>query len=539
MIIVKRDKPLFSLQTKIAVFACVVVALALLAADIILNNKIAENARLSASEEASEIARIIAYSPTIIEALSGERDENSIQDFTEKVLSVSEVRFITVMDMNRIRKSHPNPDLIGTYYEEDDAEPVFKGNENSSVNNGSLGVSLRAFSPIFAPDGQQVGVVLVGILIASVQEEVDNSRAGIYVAVGIGLLVGVLGSLVLARNIKKSMFGLEPITIAKMFEERSAMLQTVREGILAVDNEFHITIVNEEAMRLFRRAGIIGDPIGRKVEEYVPNTRMQAILINGQAEFDQEQDLNGIIILVNRIPIFVDGNIVGAIATFRDKTDMRQLAEKLTGVRNYAEALRAQTHEFMNKLHVIIGMVHMGYYERLTSYVNQIANQYQVEVGYVVKKIKDPVLAGFVLGKLSLVREAGAELILSEASFLPEPTEHEVVHELIIIVGNLINNALEAVENSDVKKISVDFIYDNNILTIRVGDTGTGIKAEMQKKIFTQGYSTKGNDRGLGLYLIERSLQRLGGNISVSSIVGHGTVFQVIMPYWSKEGYHD
>lgn len=535
----KKDKPFFRLQTKIAVFACLVVALSLLVADIIINEKITDNARISAAEESIEIARIIANTPVVIEALSGKRDEKEIQVFTDKVLGVSDVRFITVMDMNGMRKSHPNPSLIGVYYEEDDISPALNGRENTSVNRGSLGVSLRAFTPIFAGDGQQIGVVLVGILIESVQEAVDNSRGGIYVAVGIGLLVGLLGSLVLARNIKKCMFGLEPFAIAQMFEERSAMLQTVREGILAVDKDSRITIVNEEAMRLFHQVGIVGDPIGKKVDEYVPNTRMQTILMNGQVEFDQEQDLNGIIILANRIPIIVEGEIVGAIATFRDKTEMRQLAEKLTGVRIYAEALRSQTHEFMNKLHVIIGMVRMGYYERLTSYVSQIATQYQVEVGYVVKKIKDPVLAGFILGKLSLVREAGAEMILSENSLLPEPAEPEVVHELITIVGNLINNALEAVGDSAVKKIIVDFAYDSDILTIEVHDTGPGIEEEVKKNIFTQGYSTKGNDRGLGLYLIERSLKRLGGTISVNSTVGNGTVFQVIMPYWSKEGYID
>ena len=171
--------------------------------------------------------------------------------------------------------------------------------------------------------------------------------------------------------------------------------------------------------------------------------------------------------------------------------------------------------------------------------MNQIATQYHAEVGYMVKKIKDPVLAGFILGKLSLVREAGGEMILSEESFLPEPAEHEVVHELITIVGNLISNALEAVENSDVKRIGVDFSYDNDILIIQVSDTGSGIKEEVKESIFAQGYSTKGDDRGLGLYLIERSLQRLGGTISVDSVVGEGTTFQVIMPYWSKEGYLD
>ncbi|AJQ27035.1 DcuS/MalK family sensor histidine kinase [Pelosinus fermentans] len=535
----RTKKSLFSLQTKIAVLACIVVALALLVADVIINAKISENAQTEASNEAIEIARIVANSAVVIEGLSGKRDEKQIQVFTEKTLSISDVRFITVMDMNRVRKSHPNASKIGEFYEEDDADPVFEGQENTSINQGSLGTSLRALSPVFDEDGRQIGVVLVGIMVESVQAAIDDNRAGIYIGVGVGMLVGVLGALLLARNIKKILFGLEPSAIAKIFEERSAMLQSVREGILAVDQESRMTIANEEAIRLFQQAGIKGDPIGKKVDEYVPNTRLQNILKTGEAELDQEQDLNGTIILANRIPVIVDGEIVGAIATFRDKTEIRQLAEKLTGVRIYAEALRSQTHEFMNKLHVILGMIRMGYYDRLTQYVSGIAHQYQLEVGFVVKKIKDPVLAGFLLGKLSLAREAGVEMKLSETSFLPEPDQPEIVHELITIIGNLINNALDAVEKSTTKEIGIDFSHGNNVLTIEVSDTGLGMDEEVKQNIFMKGYSTKGEDRGLGLYLIQRSLERLGGEINVISNINKGTLFRVTVLYWGKEGYID
>lgn len=535
----KTKKPLFSLQTKIAVFACIVVALALLVADVIINEKISDNAGIDASKEAIEIARIVANSAVVIEGLNGKRDEKEIQAFTEKILTISDVRFITVMDMNRVRKSHPNASKIGEYYEEDDADPVFEGRENTSINSGSLGISLRAFSPIIADDGKQVGVVLVGIMVESVQATIQDNRVGIYIGVGVGMLVGVLGALLLARNIKKIMFGLEPFAIAKIFEERSAMLQSVREGILAVDKDSYLTVANEEAIRLFHRAGITGNPIGKKVDEYVPNTRLQNLLRTGEAELDQEQDLNGIIILANRIPIIVDGEIVGAIATFRDKTEIRQLAEKLTGVRIYAEALRSQAHEFMNKLHVILGMIRMGYYDRLNLYIDQIAHQYQVEVGSVVRKIKDPVLAGFLLGKLSLAREAGVEMKLCDTSFLPEPATPEVVHELITIIGNLINNALDAVEKSMSKEIGVNFSYNSNALTIEVSDTGRGMDEETKSNIFVKGYSTKGSGRGLGLHLTQRSIERLDGEISVVSEVGRGSLFKVIVHYWTKEGYID
>lgn len=337
------------------------------------------------------------------------------------------------------------------------------------------------------------------------------------------------------------MFGLEPFAIAQMFEERSAMLQSVKEGIVAVDNQSYITIANEEAMKIFQKAGINGNPIGKKVGEYVPNTNLQKILQTGEAELDQEQDLHGIRILANRIPVIVDGEIVGAITSFRDKTEIRQLAEKLTDVSNYAEALRSHTHEFMNKMHTIMGMISTKDYDRVTDYVTQIANQYQVEVGSVVSKIKDPVLAGFLLGKISLVREAGGEMILSEESFLPAPAEGEgeVVHELIIIIGNLINNAVEAIEQSKTRLITLDLSYESDILIIEVSDTGQGIDEEMKKNIFKKGYSNKGTDRGLGLYLIERSLERLGGEITVVSRVGYGTTFKVVLPYWGEEGYVD
>jgi len=535
----QTKKPLLGLQATIAVFACIVVALALLVTDIIIMERISDTERRNASGEAIEIARIVANTPVVIDGLRGENDEKSIQPFTQKIIGVSAVQFITVMDMNRIRQSHPNPSLIGSYYEEDDVNPAFEGQENTSVNKGSLGISLRAFSPIFAPDGRQVGVVLVGILVDSVQTAITSSRQGIYAGVGFGLLVGIVGALVLARRIKKIMFGLEPFAIAKLVEERSVMLQSVREGILAVDRESQITIVNEQAIKIFQKAGLVGNPIGKKVEDYVPNTRMGNILQTGEAELDQDQDLNGIRILANRIPLLVEGEIVGAITTFRDKTELRQLAEKLTDIQIYAETLRAQTHEFMNKLHVIIGMVRLGDYERLTDYISQIANQYQVEVGYVVKKIPDPVLAGFLLGRLSLAREQGAELILSKESFVPEAAKPEMVHELITIVGNLINNALDAIAESTTKSICVHFSCENEMLTIEVSDTGQGINEEVQKHIFVQGYSTKGTNRGLGLYLIQQSLARVGGEIQVVSTVGKGAMFKVNIPYHSKEEYFD
>ena len=527
-------RPYVSLRTKIIILVCGVVALALLVTNVLISSNIASNTQKNLAEKASDIARMTASSPVVIEALHNQREDRAIQAFTSKILELTKVEFVVVMDMNGIRKSHPDISKIGQHFVGGDEIAALQGQEYVSVAAGTLGPSLRAFAPIFSPDGKQLGAVSVGILLDDVQQTVAEGRTIIYFGTGLGLLVGVLGAVLLAQNIKKTLFGLEPFTIAKLLEERSAMLQSVREGILSVDKESRITLVNQEAARLFHLAGINIDPLGKKVDECIPNTRLTDVLESGQAELDQEQDIHGVVILTNRFPIIVNGEIVGAIATFRDKTEISQLAEQLTGVRNYAEALRSQAHEFRNKLHVILGLVRMESYDQLASYIKNIAHNQQTEVNFVGSRIKDPVVAGFLLGKLSRARELGVELTLTKDSFLPESTDPEVIHELITIVGNLLANALEAVATSTLKQVNVYFHYASNELNIEVIDTGPGISPELLEAIFTKGYSTKADNRGLGLYLIQCSLDRLGGEIEVLSEPGNGTRFIVTLPYESK-----
>ncbi|KZL89552.1 DcuS/MalK family sensor histidine kinase [Clostridium magnum] len=528
-------KPNLKLQTTITLLVCCVIAISLLVTNLLISAKVAYNTEKNLEDKATYIARIVANSPSIIEALNGKKDEKVIQEMANNMKNMTNVEYIVVMDMNQTRKSHPDIAKLGKHFVGDDVEEALKGHEYVSTAEGTLGMALRAFTPIFTSDGRQIGVVAVGILLNNVHQAVAQSRIIIYIGVGFGFLVGLIGAMLLAKSIKKTMFGLEPSEISKLLEERSAMLHSVREGILAVDKDSRITLINEEAMSIFSRAGIT-DPMGKKVEECIQNTRLNHILQTGQAELDQEQELKGITLLTNRIPIFVKGETVGAIATFRDKTEIRILAEQLTGVRLYADALRAQTHEFMNKLHIILGMVHMKYYDELAEYINSIADKYQEQVGFVIRHIKDPVLAGFILGKISYSREIGVQFVLSEECFVPEPEENEITHEIATILGNLVDNAMDAVKDYKDKIVNLTLVYEDDILTIEVSDSGPGISGELKNEIFAKGYSTKGDNRGLGLYLVQKSVERLGGNMQLFSEVGDGTTFIIYLPYKSKDG---
>jgi two-component system, CitB family, sensor histidine kinase MalK len=529
-----KYKPLLRLQTTIILLVCAVVAMTLLVTTILVSTKVSENTQKNDEEKAMNIARMIAHSPQIIAGLDGQGNPNQIQTFAEEIRQVTGVEFIVVMDMNGIRKSHPDIQKVGKRFVGGDEKEVLKGHEHVSIAKGTLGMSLRSFTPVYSTAGKQVGAVAVGISLESVKQAVWQSRLFILLSSGLGGFAGILGAYLLARKIKKIMFGLEPQVIAKLLEERSAMLESTREGIIAIDAQARITLINAEGLRLFNRAGISSENIiGKPLQGLMKHTSMQSVLETGVPELDEERDINGIRILINSIPIKVKDRIVGAIATFRDKTEIKQLAEELTGVKVYADALRAQTHEFMNKLHVILGLVQLKLYDRLSDYIDRIAFQQQTETESITKQIKNPVLAGFILGKISHAREQGVDLVFAADGLFPDLSDEDLIHDLITILGNLIGNALDAVAECTVKQIFVNiaFLEPTNIILIEVKDTGFGIPEEKINNIFTKGYSSKGKNRGIGLYLIQLSVEKWFGEIEVLSKQGEGTTFKVSLPY--------
>ena len=525
----KKRKRLWNLWKTITLLVCTVVIFSLLVTDILISHNVERTTEDNQAEKAKTIAHIVANDSIVIDGLTGKADITAIQTYTNRILKNTGVQFIVVMDMNGIRKSHPNPQKIGHHFIGGDEGPALKGKEHVSLAEGTLGISMRVFVPVFSETGEQLGAVAVGISADNVKERVKESRYIIYIGVGVGVLVGIIGAILLARHIKKSLFGLEPHRIAKILEERNTMLQSVKEGIIAVDKEANVTLINNEAKRLFKKSGLEEDFIGKDVELYMPNSRIKEVLQTGEVQLNEEQNIYGITIVTNRVPLYVKGEIVGAIATFRDKTEIRKLAEELTGIRLYAEALRAQSHEFMNKMHVVLGLTHMKQYEELQKYISGMVSEHQYEIGGVMKRIKNPVFAGFLLGKLSYAREKNIKLIISEDSHMPEIDDESITHELITIVGNLIDNALEAVTNCEKKQVEVE-IQQGDILTITVQDTGKGIQEKEIEELFTKGYSTKGDNRGYGLYLVKESIQRINGEIDIHSLVGKGTTITIEIP---------
>ncbi|WP_456359632.1 DcuS/MalK family sensor histidine kinase [Bacillus sp. Y1] len=526
----------FKLSTVIIFLVCLVVLISLMITDLLISHSVSKNIQANSEEKARIVARTVSKSHIVIDALENRTYSNSVQDYTNDIQTATEMMFVVVMDMKGIRRTHPNPDEIGKHFVGGDEKQALKGKEYVSISKGTLGESVRAFTPIYNKNNEQIGVVAVGISLKSVETALGRSHRNILIVTFFGLLVGVIGAILLARYIKRTLLGLEPFAIAQITEERSTMLQSVHEGIIAVDHQSTITLVNKSALQIFQKAGLDTNPVGMNIHDYMPSTGLDRVLQTGEPELDEEQNINGVSILVNRVPLLVNGQVVGAISTFRDKTEVNQLAEQLTGVRAYTDALRAQSHEFMNRLHVIRGMIELKSYKELTDFIRTLVNYRNQEFGNITEHFKDPALGGFIMGKLSYAREQNVDLTIeTQAVIIPEPADQKTTHELITILGNVIDNAIEAMADSEEKTLEVSFAYDGEWLDMEVMDSGPGIPEETQKRIFEKGYSTKGDNRGYGLHLVEKSVQTLGGELQIDSKWMLGTNVYIKIPYKSKE----
>ncbi|AOM83567.1 DcuS/MalK family sensor histidine kinase [Salisediminibacterium beveridgei] len=482
---------------------------------------------------ANNIADVVSLSELISRELATRNEDNKIQAYAEVIRKETGVDFVVVLDMDRLRQSHPNPSLVGETFQGNDEEAVLQGENYVSIGEGSLGFSLRSFSPIFY-DETQVGAVAVGILLDEVEREVRIGHIIIITGLLIGLLAGIIGAYILGRKIKRIMFGLEPDEIAKILGERNSLIQSVKEGIIAINKDGTVSLVNSEAYTLLKKTGFKDNPVGEDIEKVLPRSRLKTVLHSGKRELDEEFSFPEVSILVNRVPIMVKGEIIGAVATFRDKTEVQRLAEELTGVKTYAEALRAKSHEFKNKLQVIMAMLHLESYDELKHYMKKEITDHDQELEFIKKKIYDPVIAAVLTGKLSYARENGVKMILSDETYVPESKTPEIAHKLVSIIGNLVDNAIEA--NSD--EIYVELVYEHFEMEIVVSDNGTGIPDEIHNRVLERGITTKGEHRGFGLPIVNSNIQSMDGTISIRSSE-EGTSFYVKIPYVVKEDQHD
>lgn len=523
------------LKTKIFLLIILVVFLSLAIAGFLITEYVSKNIEGQISQLALDIAHTVAEIPDIRDSIGKKDGYLIINPIAEEIRKKTKAEFVVVMDMESIRYSHPVKERIGQKFVGGDEKEVFTGKAYVSSAIGTLGHSLRAFVPVFR-NGWQVGAVSVGVLTDDIQLTISDVRRNILNTLFLGMSIGFIGAAVLARNVKKAMFGLEPVEIATLAGEKQAILASVREGIIAINKHGVITEMNGEARKLLE---LKQNAIGRKVTDVVPNTRLPEILATGKAEIDQDQLFYGNRVLTTRIPMIINGHIIGAVASFRDMTEVQRLAEELTGVKKYVEALRAQSHEFRNRTHTIAGLLQLHQYEEAIEFIMLTSEKDQGAIDFVMDKIKDPLICGLLLGKLAVAKEVGVILYLDEMSFLSHITGKPSSNQLITVIGNLIDNALDAISflKDHKRTIRVLLLEDTDWVIIEVEDWGEGISQEAAPMIYEQGFSTKGEkNKGIGLTLVNNFVKEINGTIIWNNKNEGGVIFRITIPRgaWEK-----
>lgn len=524
-----RKRPM-KLNTLVTLMVCAIIGSVLLVVFALYSVQITRATRDDVKDTALGIARTLADSPEIQRGLMQAPQENIIQPIAQAVTKRNDLLFTVVTDMRGIRYSHPNEALLGLHFIGDDLTPALEGKENVSVNRGALAEALRVFTPVYDAQHEQIGVVVVGISLNKVEEQIARGRLNAVWTILFSIFMSSMAIWGLVRVLKRILFGLEPYEISALFEQRQAMLQSLREGVLAVDIHGRVTMINQTAREILLL------PAGKQTENTSAPllASLRDVSKTGVARQDQEISCNGRLLLCNMVPVKSQDRVIGAITTFRDKTEVSQLMQRLDGMVNYVDALRAHTHEFMNKLHVILGLLNIKRYDKLEEYILQTAHHYQTDIGTIQSKVKSPVVAGFLLGKINRAKEAGVTLTLADESQIPDTASEEQVAVLITALGNLIENALDAMEGQQEGEIGLLLHYQNGWLSCEVSDDGPGIDPTQLESIFTKGFSTKGENRGVGLFLARQQIQNLGGDITVESEPGVFTQFFVQIP-WDSE----
>ena len=489
-----------------------------------------------AGERVLGIAHTVALMPAVRDAFVAPDPPATIQPLAESVRQAARLSFVVVSNRQLIRYSHPNPELVGrslrdpppadSALPEDDERPL-NGESFVVQEDGSLGRSIRAKVPIFDATGSTIiGAVSVGILVAPLPDRLAGHLPLLAGSTLLALALGCGVSFALARHIKGQMLGLEPAEIAALFEQREAMLHGIREGVVAVDRAGDITVVNDEARRLL---GLPQGMEGWPVRDVIPDSGLPRVLRSGQAEADQATALNGRAIVVSRIPVRIRNRLVGAIATFRDRTELEVLARELHGARSYADTLRAQSHEFVNKLHTIAGMLELGWHDQAVAFITQASREQQQWIEDLPARIADPELVALLVGKASVASERGITFSVSPRSHLgPTNGLNEV---LTTVTGNLIENAFDAVEGQPRREVTVRLADRDGEIHAEVRDSGPGVPRPLVGRIFEAGFSTKETQhgpRGLGLALVKRLVTQHGGSVAVRN--EGGAIFTVRLP---------
>ena len=484
---------------------------------------------------ALNVSKTVSLTTVVHEGLKN-KNSTQIQLYAESVRKATGARFVVVGDHEGRRYSHPVPERIGKLMVGgDNPRALERGEAYVSKAVGTLGPSMRGKVPIFANSGKVIGVVSVGYLQETVESVTEGYLQRVLLWVFGLFLFGGIGTWLIARNVKQSIFGLEPVEIARLFRERNAILDSIREGVVAINDKGQVTMLDHEAAKILKIPPESG--IGTSIESILPQTRMLEVLKSGEEQFDQEMIIGDIEVIVNRVPIWQNDRVAGVVSSFRRKDEIDRMAQELTQIQEYSEVLRTQTHEYSNKLHTLAGLIQLGSHQEALDLIGRETSGYQELLGTLAETVPEPLLSAIILGKYNRAQELRIIFQLDPESRMIDIPKKINREKIVTILGNLLENALEAAqENTSGKRmVQLSMTDFGNDLIFEVEDSGSGIEDESVDLSLQHGFTTKsGTGRGIGLSLVHENLKYLGGHLTVVRSSLGGMRFTIYIPKHSN-----
>lgn len=501
-------------------------------------------AEQTATRQVRAAAVAVADSPSVREAILTPDPSAVLQPYAEQVRRDTGIAFVTIMDTERRRWTHPDASLIGETFL-GHTEEALRGETFTETYTGTLGPSIRVVTPV--RDGKEIiGLVSAGITVDRVSSQVREQLGALALAAGGALALGGIGTYVINARLRRHTHGMNAAELSRLHDYHQATLHAVREGLLMLDGQRRIALINDAGRELL---GITPETeaLGRTVDELALPAPLTGALLASEARVDELHLTADRVVVVNTRPV-VGGERRGTVVTLRDHTELQALTGELDSERGFTQALRSQAHEAANRLHTVVSLIELGRVEEAVDFATAELELAQVLTDRVVGAVEEPVLAALLLGKAAQANERGVELELAEDSLIDDGALPSSLaqRDLVTILGNLIDNAVDAASEGDSAaavpaqrtggtsagraRVTVTALADDGELLLRVSDTGAGIGPEEADEVFRRGWSTHGAGRGLGLALVRQAAHRNGGSVELDRAPEGGARFTVRLP---------
>ena len=520
-----------SLAGQFLVFQLVVIAIVLVAVAAVSVTQSSDEFQDVRGQRMIAVAENLASTPIVRERFADPFAAQLLAPDVDRAVALSGAELAEIVDPTGIVRVSTDPSRIGRRLDLSGSGAV-----RGRAWFGDLDVDgvdcLAGQVPINDVDGVVLAVVSVSERYPSVWQLLGGAGERLLVYLGLGAALGAMASWLLSRRIKRQTRGLEIAEIAGLAEHREALLHSIREGVVAVDDDGVVTVLNDSAQALL---DLTDDDVGRRVDEIDLDPAVAEFLLAGGDGRAAQSDVVIVtrtrVLALNRRSATSQGRRIGTVTTMRDSTELASMQGQLSSHKSVTDTLRAQTHEFANQLHTISGLVQLGEYDSVHDFVGALTRRRAEISDAVTQLVTDPAVAALLIAKTSLAAESGVELTIDPDSHL-SALDPALSTDVITLLGNLIDNAVDVSEGSDAGRVTVH-LDDTEGMTVSVTDSGPGVPEHLREEIFTRGVTSKPDvpgGRGIGLALVRLVSAQLGGTVEVTDAPGGGACFRVSLP---------